>query len=195
MVIYFLLFFFFFFCCIYGNFLINMEWSFIFKSKVVEMYCTVFFIIVARFSFLSRPEVSFSRESRVFVLFFHVRRNFEVAQSFLWIILLCLQPVHPIVVQSPCCCSLCCPRLSNGPAKQPSPVLTAAELKLSISLESTLSNTKPWSLRATNGHHFWLWSFCELCGFSCLLGICSVWDLRMYWCLFFFSIGLFYFEH
>lgn len=45
------------------------------------MYCTVFFIIVARFSFLSRPEVSFSRESRV-----HVRRNFEVAQSFLWII-------------------------------------------------------------------------------------------------------------
>lgn len=72
------------------------------------MYCTVFFIIVARFSFLSRPEVSFSRESRVFVLFFHVRRNFEVAQSFLWIILLCLQLVHPIVVQFPCCCSRCC---------------------------------------------------------------------------------------
>lgn len=98
MVIYFLLFFF--FCCIYGNFLINMEWSFIFKSKVVEMYCTVFFIIVARFSFLSRPEVSFSRESRVFVLFFHVRRNFEVAQSFLWIILLCLQPVQAVVTES-----------------------------------------------------------------------------------------------
>lgn len=83
------------------------------------------------------------------------------------------------------------PRLSNGPAKQPSPVLTAAELKLSISLKSTLSNTKPWSLRGTNRHHFWLWSFCELCGRSCLLGICSVWDLRMYWCLFFSPLDCF----
>lgn len=80
MVIYFLLFFF--FCCIYGNFLINMEWSFIFKSKVVEMYCTVFFIIVARFSFLSRPEVSFSRENRVFVLFFSCEEEFWSSTEF-----------------------------------------------------------------------------------------------------------------
>lgn len=194
MVIYFLLF----LCCIYGNFLINMEWSFIFKSKVVEMYCTVFFIIVARFSFLSRPEVSFSRESRVFVLFFSCEEEFWSSTEFSmdYFAVFAARASHRGSVSLLLFALLQrCPRLSNGPAKQPSPVLTAAELKLSISLESTLSNTKLWSLRGTNRHHFWLWSFCELCGRSCLLGICSVWDLRMYWCLFFLSIGFFYFEH
>lgn len=66
------------------------------------MYCTVFFIIVARFSFLSRPEVSFSRESRVFVLFFSCEEEFWSSTVFYG--LFC------------CVCSPCIPSWFSLPA-------------------------------------------------------------------------------
>lgn len=71
--------------------------KFYFLSKGVEMYCTVFFIIIVGLLFFSHPEVSFFLRTRGFYL----KRNDLVAQGFLWMILLCLQSVHPIVFSFP----------------------------------------------------------------------------------------------
>lgn len=58
MVIYFLL------CCIYGNFLINMEWSFIFYQKCWNVLHCIFHYYCG-IVFFSHSEVSFSWENRV----------------------------------------------------------------------------------------------------------------------------------
>lgn len=60
MVIYFLL------CCVYGNFLIRMEWSFIFYQKVLKCIALYFSLLWDCFLF-SHSEVSFSLEERGFI--------------------------------------------------------------------------------------------------------------------------------
>ena len=72
MVIYFLL------CCVYGNFLISIGMKFYFLSEGVEMYCTVFFIIVGLFLLLTFWSFLSPREQT-----FYLKENAEGAGSFL----------------------------------------------------------------------------------------------------------------
>lgn len=61
MVIYFLL------CCVYGNFLISMEWSFIFYQKCWNVLHCIFHDYCGIVFFFSHSEVSFSWENRLFI--------------------------------------------------------------------------------------------------------------------------------
>lgn len=73
-----------------------MEWSFIFYQRcwnvlhcIFHYYCPILIFVMPR-GFL------FLREQG-----FYLRRNVKLAQSFLWIVLPCLQSVHPVLASFP----------------------------------------------------------------------------------------------
>ena len=137
-----------------------MEWIFIF-IKVVEMYYTVFFIIIVRLLFFSHLEVSFPQRTG-FLFKEECWRNGDFSMDYFTMFAVCASycVFTSSLAQASSVCSVALPHPEwHDQATQP--ILPAyiwieAHYFFWEHRPPPSAHTKPWSLRGTNRHQFWL---------------------------------------